>query len=186
MKRVTKGQTILDNYFIRPLSKEDTKKATSLLVEFVVDSALSFRMVNKPSFLRFVDALRPMYSSSLLKRTKLKRLVTDRAGVALTEMHGVISSMEKIGHRVGMVIDGWESTSKEHVNGVVLAVEGEAFYVQCDNAGTEHDGLAVSRGWETLIAKYAEQYKISYHCSDDAGQCARARRIMRLRYPDIL
>ena len=151
-----------------------------------VDCKLSFRNVERQSFLRFCDALRPLATKALPKRTELKKLITKRARLAITDVHHEISLKVEDGHGVGICVDGWESITKEHHDGVILFAGGEAYVVEFIRGGTEHHALAVATEWEELMKWHGEDYPILYHCSDDAGHCARARRILRLRRPHIL
>jgi hypothetical protein len=116
----------------------------------------------------------------------LKKLTAARAVEALDEVKEDITAKVEEGYNVGICVDGWESVSKEHLDGIILYVGGHAYSLETIKSGPEHDGLAVARDWEHLLKKHGELYPISYHCSDDAGQCARARRILRLRWPHVL
>jgi hypothetical protein len=72
-----------------------------------------------------------------------------------------------------------------HVDGISLRAGEASFAIDTEEAGKDHDGVALARGWERLmLTKY--ELTFSYFCSDDAGQCGCARRILALCYPFIL
>ena len=85
-----------------------------------------------------------------------------------------------------MVLDGWSDVNKLHTEGVILTSGSAATCALDENeAYFEHHGIAVARGWESFLSAYPD-YNFSYHLSDDAGQCARACRILDLRHPNMI
>ena len=148
-----------------------------------VDCKLSFRTVERQSFLQFCDALRPLAMKALPKQTKLKKLITERARLAITDVHHEISLKVEDGHGVGICVDGWESITKSTLM-VLFFLLVEAYAVEFIRGGTEHHAIATE--WEELMKRHGEDYPILYHCSDDAGNCARAQWILHLCNPHIL
>ena len=54
-------------------------------------------------------------------------------------------------------------------------------------SGSNHHGLALAGVYEKLMFEtYSNEHIFHYLCTDDAGQCGRARRILALRYPFIM
>eukprot|EP00171_Calliarthron_tuberculosum_P003485 IDg3485t1 len=72
--------------------------------------------------------------------------------------------------------------NKQHVEGVTVKVGRNVFPFECANPRSDHDGCRVARNWEKILNDLP--YGWTYFCSDDAGQCGRARRILALRHPD--
>ena len=93
--------------------------------------------------------------------------------------------MEK-GHCGGLIVDGYKNVSSEHIESIIVSVGGTTFPVGMDGCGTEHDGLSIARFLERLLKTHGNKYNIKYVCTDDAGQCGRARRILALRYPHLV
>jgi hypothetical protein len=87
-----------------------------------------------------------------------------------------------------MMVDGWEAIDKTHIEGVLLKAGQETFLLTAVPPGSEHHGIAVATMWENIIDTHAKAHKpwLRYFCSDNAGQCARARRILALRRPHII
>ena len=173
-KTMPKYQASIRNYGTCPLTTIEMQKTNQLLVEFVINNKLLFRVVDRPSFHRFVNSIRPFTSTKLPKRTKLKALVTQVAKKCLNDVHDKILKKKFEGHNIGLCVDGWETVSKDHVEGVITFVGGQAYATELTKGGTEHHGIAVARDWEELIIKHDTKYGLSYHCLDNAGQCGRA------------
>jgi hypothetical protein len=78
-----------------------------LLVEFQVDNALPFSMVENCSFLWFANALQPQVSTMLPKHRSIQEThFMRRLGVAKTNMDESISEELMKGHRAGLSVDG--------------------------------------------------------------------------------
>ena len=102
-----------------------------------------------------------------------------------TRLHEKITAQAKekrtVGHCVGLCVDRWENIAKEHVEGTIACIGGCACATEVGKTGTEHDSMATAHAWERLMVDCSAKFgtPISHHCSDDAGQCARAQRILR-------
>lgn len=179
-------QGTMASHAMRLLAGKELENAESCMVEFFVDCKLSFCMADRPSFHRFVDSLRLKASTKLPRHTKMKSLMANCAKKALLEVEEAILCKIAEGYSVGICVDGWENVSKEHLEGVIVYVGEEAFSVKSIKADTEYNGIAVARGWEELLESYKTKYPVSYHCSNDAGQCAHARCILWLQHPHLL
>ena len=101
-------------------------------------------------------------------------------------MEELITTAFQRGHRAGMAIEGWSNVNKMHIEGVILTAGPATFPLDAPEAYFEHHGIAVACGWEYFLTEAYPKYKFFYHVSDDAGQCARARRILALRHPHML
>ena len=125
-KKTPKYQASIWNFGTRPLTTIEMQKTNQLLVEFVVNIKLPFRVVDRPSFHCFVDSIWPFTSTKLPKRTKLKALVTQVAKKCLKDVHDKILKKKFEGHNIGLCVDGWETVSKDHVKGVITFIGGQA------------------------------------------------------------
>ena len=126
-------------------------------------------------------------SKSLPACTKTKvNLLVNRAIIAVLSMEELIATAFQRGHRAGMEIDGGSNVNKMHIEGVIIKAGPATFTLDAPEADFEHHSIAVARGWEYFLTKDYPRYKFFYHVSDDAGQCARARRILALRHPHML
>jgi hypothetical protein len=83
----------------------------------------------------------------------------------------------------GMMVDGWEAIDKTHIEGVLLKADQETFLLTAIPPDSEHHGVAVATMWEDIIETHAKAHMqwLPYFCSDNAGQCARARHILALQ-----
>ena len=85
----------------------------------------------------------------------------------------------------GFVCDSWVSVAKKHIIGVIISVSDMWFpYNDAIGAGNEikdneHKGIRVAKQIEEGFLKSKKKIDIIICCvcTDDAGQCARAKRI---------
>ena len=158
----------------------------TFLIEMLVDCAIPFRVVDRESFRQFIEKIRPNASSQLPSRSKVKDLLITAAASAQVQVNACIEEELRKGHRAGMVVDTWSNVNKIHVEGVLITLGGRSFMLESNLSGYKHHGIAVARGWQCLLMETYHKYTFHYFCSDDAGQCGRARRILALRFPFII
>ena len=180
-----KQQSIL-SHFPAPLTTSQVADLNVLLIEMFVDCAIPFRVVDRPSFKMFMEKIRPKASLQLPSRTKVCQLLCSAASTAQISFGGEIDEELKKGHRAGMVVDTWSNVNKIHIEGVLITLGSSSFMLRSELSGFDHHGIAVASSWEGLIMSTYDKYKFHYFCSDDAGQCGRARRILALRYPFVM
>ena len=91
------------------------------------------------------------------------------------------------------VCDGWVDASKRHILGSIVALLNLWFaYDEALGKGNliqddQHDGVATAEQIEKPWKKTEEDFNIAFSgvTTDDAGQCARAKRILALRFPNM-
>ena len=176
----------VSRFFPMPLTPSQVAEVNVLLIEMFVDCAIPFRAVERPSFKRLVEKLRPNAGAQLPLRTTVRKLLKSAAETAQRHVEADIDEELANGHRAGLVVDTWSNVNKIHIEGVLLTLGARSFMLHSQLSGFNHHGLAVASGWDTLIFNTYHQYTFHYFCSDDAGQCARARRILAFRYPFII
>jgi hypothetical protein len=191
MSSVSQSQTNLlgMGHFTRMLNQAELKVMEKLLLEMIVDCAMPFSVVERGTFRRFVDSLRPAVSTQLPRRTKVKETLLANAAKEADEAFVIQTQAAfSLGHRAGLVVDAWSNVNKVHIEGVILTLGVASFLLNSVLADSTHHGIAVAHGWEQLLfgEHKGATYSFHYHCSDDAGQCGRGRRILALRYPWIL
>ncbi|EEY58479.1 uncharacterized protein PITG_01147 [Phytophthora infestans T30-4] len=77
--------------------------------------------------------------------------------------------------------------SKEHNLGVQLTLFGVILTFALTPVGDRHDGLAVADNIEKVIRQGLDEgWNIGAIITDNAGQCGRARRILALRWPQLV
>ena len=166
--------------------KEDLFKD---ILELIVASALPFSFIETPELHRVLNRVRPGVSSVLVGRTVIsKRVLNERYKEAVANRDKRIDEVSKSGHFLGLIVDGWETNGRKTLKGVMLKAGPNAFLLTTHVPGSTHHGLAVAKMWEEIMDKPAQEYKdrVRFFLSDDAGQCARARRILALRHPHLI
>jgi len=154
------------------------------LIEMIADLALPFILVQQPSFLRFVESLCPGVSGQIPGRHTIARRLSDMAVEARKESLGLIERVKESGQRIGVCVDGWNGINKVHVDGITLKIARFVLPHKCEKAGSDHNGCRTAQSWEMMLSGLHLGW--SYFCSDDAGQCGKARRILALRHPHCL
>ena len=173
-------------HYLFPLTAAQVSSVNSHLIEMLVDCAIPFRVVDRTSFRELVDKIRPGVSVQLPSRSKVKDLLIVAASDAQEQVNACIELELKKGHKAGMVVDTWSNVNKIHVEGVLITLGSQSFMLESVLSGYKHHGIAVAKGWQCLLMDTYPQYTFHYFCSDDAGQCGRARRILALRFPFII
>ena len=63
-----------------------------------------------------------------------------------------------------------------HIEGLLLKDRPSTFVVESSVADSDHHGIAVATGWETLVReRLTIDPKFRCFLSDDAGQCGRGK-----------
>jgi hypothetical protein len=171
--------------------EDPTAKAllNTYLIEMIVDCALPFSLVERPSFKRVVSLLRPGTESTLLGRLTFSgRILQERYAEAIVRRDANIEKLQQRGNYIGLLVDGWQTSSKKSLEGVMLKAGATNFLLAAVEPGTDHHGIALARMWEGILSTEAAPYAthLRYLLSVDAGQCGKARRILALRRPGML
>lgn len=179
----------IPNYFLPGLCADDLDLMYQLILEFTVETALPFNVVERPSFKRMIDFFRSGSSRQLVKRKVMSdRVLNVRYNEAVARRDAKIASLNLKGHYIALLVDGWETNTKSSLEGVMLKAGPTSFLLTSVQPGTDHHAIAVAAMWEEIMTNHAKAYlpRLRYFLSDDAGQCGRARRILALRHPHIL
>jgi hypothetical protein len=87
-----------------------------------------------------------------------------------------------LGKRVNFLSDAWENIVKMHILGVILSLAGLCVTFGTFTYGSQHDGLTIAEHLESiLLSMIAQGWDVGTIVIDNAGNCARARRILALR-----
>ena len=193
-RSTSKGPKIR-NWMETPLSDRDKQLFQTRLIEFVADTAIPFTVAEKGSFKRLVESIRPMAVQAIPKRKRLSGSILKEAASA--SVNKILPKMrdhiKRYGCQPGFVCDSWVDVSKSHILGVVVSLKHMHFAF--DNAlgdgnlitDDEHHGIATAKQIESAIEKTNQHFRFSCSnaCTDDAGQCSRAKRILSLRFPNL-
>lgn len=86
-----------------------------------------------------------------------------------------------------MVTDAWENSARRHILGVLLTLFSVHWTYGAVECTVRQDGLAVAESLERLLKDLRSGgWTVGAIVTDNAGQCARARRILVLRWPRIV
>ncbi len=91
------------------------------------------------------------------------------------------------GKRVNFLSDAWENIAKTHILGVILSFASLCVMFGTFTYGSRHDGLAIAEHLESILLLMITQgWDVGAIVTDNAGNYARARRILALRWPKIV
>ncbi|KAF4132080.1 hypothetical protein GN958_ATG18750 [Phytophthora infestans] len=88
---------------------------------------------------------------------------------------------------VNLLSDVWQNISKEHLLGYQLSLFGMLLTYALRHAGDEHREIAIVKQLEQVIEQAQQaKWRVGAIITDNAGQCSRARRILALRWPQMV
>ena len=153
-----------------------------------MDLSVSFLMIKHTSLHQLLDCTHPQTSHALCSHWWLsEKYLNDQYKEAVMNRNNEILNE---GHFFGIVVDGWEMINKVHIQGMMVNAGVKTFMLSIFKEGSSHHALVIAKTWEEdmleskTLMPFADQVK--YFVSDDAGQCARARRILSLCHPHIM
>ncbi|KAK1866371.1 hypothetical protein I4F81_008891 [Pyropia yezoensis] len=90
--------------------------------------------------------------------------------------------------RATLILDGCKRSNNTHVLGAVVGIAGERLVLYSEDDGHPHDGIFTAAAIADFIDRLAGEGEIRVGgvCTDDAGQCGLARRILALRCPALI
>ena len=116
-------EQILQYFFTPEMSNYEVEQMRVYLVKIFADTGLSFRLVERQSFRRFVENIRTRSSKHIPGRTTLSGPLLEKRGeIAELAMLDHIKKHLDNGHNSGFVSDRWKDASKKHVDGLILAL----------------------------------------------------------------
>eukprot|EP00977_Amphora_coffeiformis_P000526 scaffold132_cov170-Amphora_coffeaeformis.AAC.5 len=177
----------ITNYTIRHgLSKDEGKRFQRLFLEMVVDCRIPFLVAQEPSVAELVDFLRPGASQHIPSPWLLGNTLLQAAIKDATEFHQVqMESARAKGYYPSLALDGWQDVTKRHIEGVVLTYGPQVFDQAAAKPDIENNGIACAKMLEREMGKRSD-IDLRICVTDDAGQMARARRIVARRHPSWL
>ena len=188
--RLTHRQQKMDMYCPPPIKDDLKVQFHNLLLEFMAETNLPESFVARHSFKRLVSFCNPQCAKVLPTRQLLGgRILDNYAEAADTTSQDALKRQQtkQSGKRVNFLSDGWENISKDHILGVILSLAGTCITFGTFACGSRHDGLAIAEQLENvLLAMIACGWNVGAIITDNAGNCARGRRILALRWPKLI
>lgn len=184
----TRHQRSMYGYVCPPFSPKQVDKFQELCLQLTADLNLPFHWIEKQSAKRFVEFLNPVAVEHMPGRKLLSSDILDRfshcSDAAVKEK---LLRQQKRGGRVNLITDAWENSARRHVLGAMFSLFGVIWTYGVSECTIRQDGLAVAEAIEDIIMKsICNGWEIGAVITDNAGQCARARRILSLRWPQIV
>ena len=190
LKKPNYREQVLQSFFTPEMSNYEVDQMRVYLVNIFADAGLSFCLVERQSFRRFVENIRPGASKDLPGRTTLSgTLLEKRRGIAELAMLEHIKEHLDDGRNAGFVSDGWKDASKKHVDGLIMTLGCFTFAIDSIKGDSTYDGISVAQDIEQILTKLEACFyvnsegwwpliTINYYFYDDAGEQARARCIL--------
>lgn len=185
----TKRHSPLKKKYRRQFTQRERKVIEFSLIEMHADNHLPDRFIEQESVLRFLDIVSPGLRDVLPSRRVLGgRVLKEHATrCAEKDTETLRALQEETGGRINILSDVWKNISKEHLLGVQLTLFGVVLTYSLEPCDDRHDGLSTAEDLETIIKRAIKDgWSIGACVTDNAGQCGRARRILAIRWPNIV
>lgn len=173
-------------YFSAPLSADENTALDGRLLHLMADARLPFALVERASFVELVGSLRQSAIESLPSRRQLSGDVLNRAAeAAMRSSLGAVKALACGEVRATLMMYGYKGHDGRHVLGAVVGVLAKRCVLDIEEEGHQHHGLATAAGVASFIERIDKDVGVlvACVCTDDAGQCGRAKRILALRHP---
>jgi hypothetical protein len=160
------------------------------LLEFQAEANLPESFVNRQSFQRLIKFCNVEVAKALPTRQLLGGPILNKyADKVDSGDHAALMAAAPpgSGKRINFLSDAWENIAKTHILGVILSFASLSVTFGTFTCGSRHDGLAITEHLESiLLVMIAQGWDVGAIVTDNAGNCARARRILALRWPKIV
>ncbi len=177
-------------YCPAPILNEEKIEFHSLLLEFQAEANLPESFVSRQSFWRLMKFCNAEAAKALPTRQLLGGPILNKyADKVDSGDHAALKAATPpgSGKRVNFLSNAWENIAKTHILGVILSLAGLCVTFGTFTYGSRHDGLAIAEHLESiLLLMIAQGWDVGAIVTDNAGNCARARRILALRWPKIV
>eukprot|EP00918_Siedleckia_nematoides_P091810 GHVU01201583.1.p1 GENE.GHVU01201583.1~~GHVU01201583.1.p1 ORF type:complete len:772 (+),score=134.34 GHVU01201583.1:149-2464(+) len=186
---------------ITPLDSDQKKEFHRLALEMVAACGLPEGFFEQPSVVRVLEFLRPGCEKILPSaRTVGGPLLAKTAKLERDKALDLVKNDLEKGGGLPLAMDGWKTTSGEHLIGVLVGHGKDAFpyeqalgtdgeLVEGGNVqrGDEFDGMAAAKEMEAIKTNVEGlcEHPVAGVCTDDAGQYSRGRAILALRHPQL-
>lgn len=179
----------LQAYFSAPLSADENTALDGRLLHLMADARLPFALVERASFVELVGSLRQSAIESLPSRRQLSGSVLNRAAeAAMRSSLGAVKALACGEVRATLMVDGYKGHDGRHTLGAVVGVLAKRCVHDIEEEGYQHHGLATAAGVASFLERIDNDVGVlvACVCTDDAGQCGRAKRILALRHPRLI
>jgi hypothetical protein len=162
----------------------------NLLLEFQAEANLPESFVSRQSFQHLIKFCNAKAAKALPTRQLLGGPILNKyADKVDSGDHAALKAATPpgSGKRVNFLSDAWENIAKTHILGVIMSLAGLCITFGTFTCGSQHDDLAIAEHLESiLLSMIAQGWDVSAIVTDNADNCARARRILALRWPKII
>jgi hypothetical protein len=177
-------------YCPTPILNEEKIEFHSLLLEFQAEANLHESFVSRKSFRHLIkfcnaEATKVLPTWQLLGGPILNKYADkvdsgDHAALKAAAPPGS-------GKHINFMSNAWENIAKTHILGVIPSLAGLCVTFGTFTCGNRHVGLAIAEHLENiLLSMIAQGWDVGAVVTDNAGNCARAQRILALRWPKIV
>jgi hypothetical protein len=105
--------TNITNFLDRAMTTFEKENLMRRMIEMIADNAMSFNWVERPSTIRFIEALRPSAVRELPSRRFLSgKILSDMAQGCRNERLPKMKKLIEIGCNANLICDGWEDNAR--------------------------------------------------------------------------
>ncbi|ETL88842.1 hypothetical protein L917_12128, partial [Phytophthora nicotianae] len=182
-------QSQIPDYFSQRFDPGMTEELERLLVEFQADNRLPDLFISRPSTRNLFAFLNALSVASSPSRQVLGGRIIDRcAKTAFEDDKSIIRRAQFLTEaKVNFLSDVWMNIARMHLLGCQISLYGAVCAIGLFPTSDRHDGVAIAEHMEKVMLQLESNgWSIGAVVTDDAGQCARARRILALRWPKVI
>jgi len=183
-----KADPTLESFFSRDLSAAERGELDKRLLRLVADRRFPFSFVESQAFINFFSLLCQSAVSRLPNLRQLGGPILDAAAAdAKTKSRHAVRTLLQDSARATSMLDGYKTAHNTHLLGAVIGIGAERYILDAEEEGYQNHGVAAASEMASVIEMLEADgdLPIGCACTEDAGHCGRARRILALRYPKL-
>lgn len=170
------------------LTRDEIDQWERILLEFQHKHRLADSFIEDPTTLALLGFKRPGLLAYTPNRKALGSTVLERHADRDDQLDKarLKDKQRNWGGRLSVLSDVWKNVSKRHLMAVQLTLFGCMTVFDVTEVEDRHDGIATAQDLEKVMQRIVKAgWRLGSVCTDDAGQCGRARRILAIRWPRI-
>ena len=183
-----KADPTLESFFSRDLSAAEKGELDKRLLRIVADRRFPFSFVESQAFITLFSLLCQSAVSRLPNLRQLGGPILDAAAAdAETKSRHAVKTLLQDSARATSMLDGYKTARNTHLLGAVISIGAERYIMDAEKESYQNHGVAAPSEMASVIEKLEADgdLPIGCACTEDAGHCGRARRILALRYPKL-
>ncbi|CAG8669052.1 12305_t:CDS:2, partial [Cetraspora pellucida] len=179
-----KRQESLVNWYIKPISQDKQAKINKKLLDAIIYSNLSFRVIENPYFLEFLNELEPNYNPPSANMLRGK-VLNNSFSTYLNKKLEVMESQANI----TIALDVWQDISRNSIYGFMALKEDKEHVLDIvDLSANRHTATFLKDQLEKILnsSSISLNSAIIACVTDNSAVMTRMKNILKEDYPNII